>query len=143
MKISLPVDEDYNDRAAETNHVWRTYFGECSLFFVHSYEGDILSYFTMAITVKNCFFRIWEDVGPFEDVYTEIELNDVGVPYGLQSYNYSGTLYKKYVADVECIDCQAGYIPSTMLSHRGKPRFYYVYPGMIPNDIQLGNMSQL
>lgn len=67
VKISLPVDGNYHDVTAETDRVWRTYSGECLLFFTHSYQGDVLR--THCDVTNDSFaslFRSRENAGPFE-----------------------------------------------------------------------------
>lgn len=77
------------------------------------------------------------------DIYREVDMNGAGIPVGTQGYDSDGTLCKRYVVDVEHIDCPAGYIHSTIPTRSGAKRFYYVYQGMIPNDIRLGDPTHI
>ena len=74
----------------------------------------------------------------FACLYSNVSLNEAGIPFGSQSQGF--TQGKWYVTDAQNIEGLCGYIQSATM----EGQYYYVMTDLIPNDIsELGDVTFL
>ncbi|KAG2206234.1 hypothetical protein INT45_010584, partial [Circinella minor] len=125
VQLSIPFDINAKRPNLPKDLQWGTFYGEIVMFFAHTYKMYFLPDGLERLLV-------------FVRLYSNVSLNEAGIPFGSQSH---GSMQGKlYVTDAQNIEGLCGYIQSGSM----EGQHYYVMTDLIPNDIsELGDVTFL